>query len=52
MYHGNMERRDGFSPEGTYKFPNEDGVYVIAQVLDDGTYNVRYVGPFLPNASS
>ena len=34
----------GFSPEGTYEFPNEDGVYVIAQVLDDGTYNVRYVG--------
>ncbi|MDI1496265.1 MAG: hypothetical protein K8823_1573 [Cenarchaeum symbiont of Oopsacas minuta] len=34
----------GFTPTGGYVFPNEDGVYVIAQVLEDGTYNVRYVG--------
>ena len=34
----------GFSYNGTYEFPPEDGIYVIAQLLDDGTYNVRYIG--------
>ena len=33
----------GFAPNGTYQFPDEDGVYVIAEIID-GTLQVRYVG--------
>lgn len=33
----------GFGPNGTYEFPDNDGVYVIAQIID-GTAIVRYVG--------
>ena len=33
----------GFAPTGKYEFPDEDGVYVIAEI-NDGTANVRYVG--------
>jgi len=33
----------GFAPNGTYEFPDEDGVYVIAKIID-GTSQVRYVG--------
>ena len=28
----------GFSPDGIYKFPDKDGVYVIAEVSADGTH--------------
>lgn len=33
----------GFSPNGIYQFPEEDGVYVIAEIIN-GTPKVRYVG--------
>ncbi len=34
----------GFSSNGTYEFPDTDGVYVIAEKGIDGKYHVRYVG--------
>lgn len=34
----------GFSQNGTYEFPDEDGVYVIAEIGIDDKYHVRYVG--------
>ena len=33
----------GFSPGGTYEFPDEKGVYAIAEIINN-TPNVRYVG--------
>ena len=33
----------GFAPNGPYTFPDADGVYVIAQVVD-GITHVRYIG--------
>ena len=33
----------GFGSQGGYVFPDEDGVYVIAKIID-GIHNVRYVG--------
>ena len=34
----------GFGPNGTYQFPDKDGVYVIAEVDVNGIYQIRYVG--------
>ncbi len=33
----------GFGPNGTYVFPDDNGVYIIAQI-SNGVPNVRYVG--------